>query len=165
MIQTVLLDSGPLSMVTHPTSSGKAMQFKNWFQLLVASGVTVMVPEITDYEVRRELLRARKIRSIQRLDALITKTEYLAITTRAMRQAAKYWANARQQGQQTADDKALDVDMILAAQAATLNRTNVIIATTNVKHLSLFTQAMLWSDIGPEIPNSSNEDLQNDSER
>ena len=125
------------------------MQFKNWFQQLVASGATVIVPEIADYEVRRELLRARKTRSIQRLDALITKTEYLEITTEAMRQAAKYWADARQQGRPTADDKALDVDMILAAQAATLNRTNVIIATTNVKHLSPFTQAMLWSDIGP----------------
>lgn len=165
MSQTVLLDSGPLSMITHPKSSGKSMQFKNWFQQLVASGVTVIVPEITDYEVRRELLRARKIRSIQRLDALITKTEYLAITTEAMRQAAKYWANARQQGQQTADNKALDVDMILAAQATTLNLTNVVIATTNVKHLAPFTQAMLWSDISSEIPNSSNGDLQNDSER
>ena len=165
MSQTVLLDSGPLSMVTHPKSSGKVMQFKNWFQQLVAGGVTVIVPEITDYEVRRELLRARKTKSIQRLDILITKTEYLAITTEAMRQAAQYWANARQQGRQTADNKALDIDMILAAQATTLNRTNVVIATTNVRHLSLFTQAMLWSDIGPEIPNSSNGDLQNGSEK
>ena len=141
------------------------MQFKNWFQQLVASGVTVIVPEITDYEVRRELLRAGKISSIQRLDALITKTEYLAITTEAMRQAAKYWAVARQQGRQTAADPALDADVILAAQATTLNRTNVVIATTNVTHLSYFTQAMLWSDIDAEIPNSSKEDLENDSEK
>ena len=107
-----------------------------------------MVPEIADYEIRRELLRARKTAGIRRLDNLISQTDYLAITTTAMRQAAEYWAEARQQGRATADNKALDGDVILAAQAATLDRANVVIATTNVKHLSRFTQAMLWSDIG-----------------
>lgn len=165
MSQTVLLDSGPLSMVTNPSGSEQARQFGNWFQQVVASGATVIVPEIADYEVRRELLRARKIKGIRRLDALITKTEYLAITTEVMRQAAKYWADARQRGQPTADDKALDGDVILAAQAATLNQTDVIIATTNVNHLSRFTQAMLWSDMSPEISSNSNGDLQNESEK
>ena len=144
---TILLDSGPLGMVTNPKATGQAAKCGQWFQQVVASGATVIVPEIADYEIRRELLRASKIKGIQRLNALIAKTEYLAITTKAMRQAAQYWAYARQQGQQTADNKALDADVILAAQAATLNRTNVVIATTNVKHLSRFTQATLWSTI------------------
>ena len=107
-----------------------------------------MVPEIADYEIRRELLRASKTEGIRRLDDFISQTDYLAITTTAMRQAAEYWVEARQQGRATADDKALDGDVILAAQAATLDRANVVIATTNVKHLSRFTQAMLWFDIG-----------------
>ncbi len=106
-----------------------------------------MVPEISDYEVRRELLRAGKIRGIERLDALIAQANYLPITTKAMRQAAAYWAAARQQGQPTAPDPALDSDVILAAQAATLNWTDVVVATTNVRHLSRFVQARLWSDI------------------
>ena len=165
MSQIVLLDSGPLGLVTNPSGSKEALQCGSWFQQMVASGAIVIVPEIADYEIRRELLRARKTQGIQRLNAFIAKTEYLAITTNAMRQAAKYWADARQQGRPTADDKALDGDVILAAQAATLNQTDVIIATTNVKHLSLFTEAMLWSDISPEIPSSSNGDLQNESEK
>ena len=107
----------------------------------------VMVPEIADYEVRRELLRAGKIRGIERLDELIAQVNYLPITTNAMRQAATYWANARQQGQPTAADPALDGDVILAAQAATLNWTDVVVATTNVRHLSRFVQAEIWSDI------------------
>ncbi len=109
----------------------------------------VMVPEIADYEVRRELLRARRTAGIARLDALITQVEYLAITTSAMRQAATFWAEARQQGRSTtAADPALDGDVILAAQAATLGRVDVIVATTNARHLSRFVPAELWSDIG-----------------
>ena len=149
MNRIILLDSGPLSMVTNPKAARQAAKCAKWLQQVKVSGATVIVPEIADYEVRRELLRANKIKGIKQLDDLIAQTEYLAITTEAMRQAAQYWADARQQGQQTADDKALDGDMILVAQATTLNQTNVVIATTNVKHLSLFTQAMLWSNISP----------------
>ena len=106
-----------------------------------------MVPEIADYEVRRELIRARRSVGIDRLDAFINTVEYLAITTSAMRQAAEFWAEARQQGRPTAADPALDGDVILAAQAATLSRDRVIVATTNVRHLSRFVPAELWSDM------------------
>lgn len=107
-----------------------------------------MVPEIADYEVRRELVRARKDRGIARLDAIIEQVEYLPLNTSAMRQAAMFWAEARQQGRPTAADPALDGDVILAAQAATLGRAGVIVATTNVRHLSRFVPAELWPDIG-----------------
>ena len=48
------------------------------------------VPEIADYEVRRELIRANKVRGIGQLDALARLLEYLPITTTAMRQAARF---------------------------------------------------------------------------
>ena len=73
--------------------------------------------------------------------------EYLPITTAAMRKAAKFWAQARQQGQPTAADNTLDGDMILAAQATTLGVSNVAIATTNVGHLARFAPAELWQNI------------------
>jgi hypothetical protein len=81
------------------------------------------------------------------LDALAGQVEYLPLTTAAMRQAAVFWAQARQQGQPTAGDKTLDGDMILAAQAATLGISDVVIATTNVGHLSRFVPAELWQNI------------------
>ncbi|MBP8108178.1 MAG: hypothetical protein KBG20_20610 [Caldilineaceae bacterium] len=106
-----------------------------------------MIPEIADYEVRRELLRANKSRGILRLDELIVLTEYLPITTEAMRQAAQLWAQARQQGKPTAADLALDGDVILAAQAITLRSRTAVIATTNVKHLARFAPAQVWHEI------------------
>ena len=146
MSQAVLLDAGPLGLATNPRRSPQSTACAAWLQSLVTAGVRVVIPEIADYEVRRELLRARKTAGIERLDALGGLLEYLPITTAAMRQAAVFWATARQQGQPTASDKAIDGDMILAAQAETLG-TAVLVATTNVDHLSRFVPAKLWEDV------------------
>lgn len=66
-----------------------------------------------------------------------------------MRQAARFWAQARQQGQPTAGDKTIDGDMILVAQAVTLAVLDLVIATTNVGRLATFASADLWQNIAP----------------
>ncbi|NJM06577.1 type II toxin-antitoxin system VapC family toxin [Candidatus Gracilibacteria bacterium] len=88
--------------------------------------------------MRRELLRARKRRGVERLNQLKADFGYVVITTATMLQAAAYWAQLRQEGKPTAPDLALDDDVILAAQAALLISLghNVVIATTNVGHLA-----------------------------
>jgi predicted nucleic acid-binding protein len=75
---------------------------------MVAQGYRVIVPEIADYEVRRELLRANKTTGLARLNALGGSLEYLPLTTDAMHQAASFWAQSRQQGRPTSVDAALD---------------------------------------------------------
>lgn len=144
---TVLLDSGPLGLVTNPRLSPQGLACAKWLQELLRKQARVIVPEIADYEVRRELLRADKTKGIARLDALNQQLEYLPITTRSMRQAALYWAEARRRGRPTAGDKTIDADMILAAQAKTLGVPEAVIATTNVGHLSQFVAAALWQDV------------------
>jgi hypothetical protein len=118
-------------------------------QSRLAAGDHVLIPEIADYEVRRELLRPRNLASLTRLDDFKRRLGYLAITTEAMLQAAAFWAEARRQGRPTADVHALDGDVILAAQASLLARDGdeVIIATTNVGHLARFVDARLWEEI------------------
>jgi len=111
-----------------------------------------MVPEIADYEVRRELLRAEKAKGVGRLDSL-KAIGYLPLSTNAMLKAAEYWAQARQAGFPTAPDEALDIDVVLAAQAAVLgdsSNSDVVVATANVGHLSRYVRAELWKDITPE---------------
>ncbi len=147
MSRVVFLDAGLIGLVTNPKLSPESTLCTRWLQTLITSNIRVIIPEIADYEVRRELLRANKVRGIARLDELANSLEYLPITTAAMRQAAMFWAQARQQGQPTAGDKTIDSDMILAAQATTLDVVDVVIATTNVGHLSRFAPADLWQNI------------------
>jgi len=111
---------------------------------LVVQGTRVCVPEIADYEVRRELLRANKLQGIARLDLVKNAIGYLPITTAIMLKAADLWAQARRVGLPTADPKALDCDVILAAQALEMNG---IVATENVGHLKRFVEARAWRDI------------------
>lgn len=147
--RTIVLDAGPLGLVTNPRLSPQSLACTQWLQTLVASGARVILPEISDYEVRRELLRAHKLKGIERLDALASLVQYLPLSTTAMREAAVLWAKARQRGQPTAADKALDGDVILAAQAITLAVPDMLIATTNVGHLSRFAPSELWQNITP----------------
>jgi predicted nucleic acid-binding protein len=147
--RVIILDAGPIGLITNPKLSSESVACAQWLQTHIIAGSRAIVPEIADYEVRRELLRANKTKGIFRLDDLAKSIEYLPITTTAMRQAAKLWAQARQQGQPTAGDKTIDADMILVAQAMTLEIPDLVIATTNLGHLSRFITAELWQDIIP----------------
>src|SRR5258708_3353892 len=109
-----------------------------WVVRMRQQGIQLVVPEIADYEVRRELIRARKIRGLRRLDVVKHSLLYAPITTAIMLRAAEYWARARQGGKPSAPDASLDADMILAAQAAdfAVGETEVTVATFNIKHLA-----------------------------
>jgi hypothetical protein len=151
----VLLDAGPLGLVTNPRGKPESQLCKQWLANMAASGVPVRVPEIADFEVRRELLRVGSVRGIAHLDQLKVTAGYVPITTEAMLQAAVFWAQARRQGRPTAPDLALDADVILAGQAFVLaaqEGDRVIIATTNVGHLSRFADADLWQNITAPTP-------------
>jgi hypothetical protein len=145
----VLLDSGPLGLVTNPTWSPQAIECNEWLEALIAGGTFALVPEIADYEVRRELIRAGKSRGIGRLDVLAASIGYLPLNTGVMRRAAEFWAEARRRGQPTAGAQALDGDVILAAQAAFLAESGdeVVVATDNTRHIGRFVPAKEWRDI------------------
>lgn len=146
MSKIILLDAGPLGMISHPRNHP---EIKFWLENLVRSGITVKVSEVSDYEVRRELLRLNKEKGIQRLDNLIDRLGYTPITREVMLKAAEFWANARKQGQPTANNQSLDADVILAAQAFMISSQgeDAVIATTNVRHLTRFVPAKLWHEI------------------
>jgi hypothetical protein len=97
MSRLILLDSGPLGMVTNPKAEGIPLACQLWLKSLLRRGERVAIPEIADY----------------------------------------------------ADSKALDEDVILSAQARLLynETTEVIVATTNVAHLSRFITALDWQSI------------------
>ena len=151
----VALDAGPLGLATNPRGTHASLRCNQWLTDLLAQGARVVIPEIADYEVRRELLRAGRSRGLRHLDQMNASLRYLPITTEAMLLAADFWAQARRTGQPTSPDLALDADVILAAQATLLEQSEhdtVIIATTNVRHLARFATAQLWHDVVTSAP-------------
>ena len=55
--EVVLLDSGPLGLISHPNAEKVNAEAVEWVGALLSAGVSILIPEIADYEVRRELLR------------------------------------------------------------------------------------------------------------
>jgi len=147
MSRVVVLDSAPAGLLARRGGIPIVDACVVWQEDLLAQGIRVILPEVVDYEVRRELVRMNALDSIKRLDRLATILEYLPLTTEAMRLAAQLWGQSRQQGQPTADPKELDGDVILAAQAILLGEADLVVATTNVGHLTRFVAAKSWQDI------------------
>lgn len=155
----VLLDSGPLGLVTHPRATPDAQECKAWLQRILAAGHRVLVPAICYYEVRRELRRSElragtPSRGLLNLDKFAADAGIVSITLETLLLATELWADARNRNAQGAPDVALDADMILCAQARLLRPADweaegatVVIATGNVKHLADFTPAAHWRDM------------------
>ena len=151
----VFIDSGILGKLSNPNRTEETIAVNNWLFSLLGKGVYVVSSHICDYEVRRSLilesLRKPNIDSIQELDDLDNYLTFLPLTNEVMKEAAGIWAEARIQGMPTADEKSLDADVIICAQYKLLEKEYpgryIVIATTNVDHLSRFAEAKEWNDI------------------
>ena len=154
MARLILLDSGPLGLIVRAPSKPQVVRCVTWLNAVMATGATVIIPEIAHYEVRRELLRIRAVGSLRRLDYALDPSSgfrHLTLSTDAMIRAAEFWAFLRQSGIPTASLDALDADAILAGQAALAGQPGdtVTIATTNLAHLNRFPgiDAQTWDQI------------------
>jgi predicted nucleic acid-binding protein len=147
----IVLDSSPLGLLFQKPKIKEADDCRAWISRHLQAGVRVVVPEIVNYELRRELLRIGRTSAVSALDAFnrAAQDRYLPIVTGAMELAAELWAKTRAAGLPTADAHALDVDVILAAQVlhAGLDPATFVVATSNVSHLTRLVPADLWQNI------------------
>jgi hypothetical protein len=155
----VFLDSNILGLISNTNSLfDECQQCEKWFYTLSSRGVRFITSDICDYEVRRGLIGSL-IRSgkpspgIDVLDALRMDgfLEFLSVSKESLNLAANLWARASNEGLTTRDDKNIDVDIIISAQYQILEEEypgqRVVVATTNLKHLSRFCDAARWQDI------------------
>ena len=147
----VILDSGVLHTLISTSKVKEVTDCQDWFYYLLSRSALVVTSAICNYEVKRELIRRKKVQEINNLNQLKTLIELLPVDEPTLELAAELWAEARNKGMPTADDLSLDADVIICAQYQLLAEKypgrSVVIATTNVKHLSRFTEAKEWQDI------------------
>lgn len=99
----VILDSGVLGLLASPiqdaseTEDNEISQCTEWFYSLLAKSVYVVTSEISDYEVRRELIRI-KSKGLENLDSFrdLDLIDFLPLTTDVLKKAAELWADTRQ---------------------------------------------------------------------
>ena len=151
----IVLDTTPLGLLTQKKGIPEAEACRAWADSLIRFGCLFFVPEIADYELRREFLRQGNSGAIARMNIFNASVSgaYLPLTTEEVRFAAGLWAQVRNSGKTTAPPEALDGDALIAAQAALIDFSafglaGMVVATANAGHLSTLTTAVLWSDIG-----------------
>lgn len=136
----LLLDTAVLGQVCHPR---KYADVRIWMARAVLEH-DVLISEIADYELRRELLRIESNHSVARLDELTRELTYIPMATATWRAAARLWATLRRAGKVTAPPAALDADVLIAAQALAEGAT---VVTPNLRHFGGIVSALPWTDV------------------
>ena len=156
MPRVIVLDTFPLSSTAKqeppPGVAPRTLDLcHQWVKECIRAGHRVVAPAIAYYEALRELERLHAVSQIARLRAFCRATpdRYLSLTDAHLDLAARLWAQARNAGTPTAGVEALDGDVILAAQALALGTSapELVLATTNVAHLSQFVNADLSTNL------------------
>ncbi len=145
----IFLDAGVVGMLAHPQGGDEPRRCRAWARGMIWGGVRLCMAEVTDYELRREMIRRDAKASLRRLDELRAGLDFAPITSDAMGIACHLWAESRKRGRPPAANTRLDCDIILAAQAireAGPGR-EVVIASANRKHLDQFLDTRPWDMI------------------
>jgi predicted nucleic acid-binding protein len=150
----IFLDSSILGQLCSTGVTDELAKLDSWFERSLIRAVVVS-STICDYEVRRGLLLAREqginAGGLPLLDRLHQAIDFLPVDEDILRSAAEIWAKARIEGQPTAGDSNIDADMIICATwqdlATHYPGQEVVIVTTNVRHLSRFANAVVWQDV------------------
>lgn len=150
----IIIDSGILGQLCRPNLDRETLALKSWFDRMLVRA-NVVSSKICDYEIRRGLMLAQKqglvADGLPILNDFYQLIDFLSVEDRILDLAADIWAVARASGQPTAGDLNLDADMIICATwqdlATRYPGQEVVIVTTNIRHLSRFANAVIWQDL------------------
>lgn len=133
----VILDSKPLGEICNSLNQAKTRPL---IQFLRERKIALRVAEITDYELRRELNLQKLTKGINNLNKFRQRQEIIPLDSESLLVATDLWAELRREAQPTADNKNIDCDVIMVAQALSLAKQfeQIIMLTIDVKDLVRF---------------------------
>lgn len=144
MSRVAVIDSGPLGEIIKRHPSADTIR---WIEFINENKIALRIPEIIDYETRRELILQGLKGNIESYKSISNLTKYRQ-TNRliplepsiTLTDACELWADLRFNSQPTADRKNIDVDVILVTQALSMKKDfdEIIIVTGNLSDLRRF---------------------------
>ena len=151
----IFIDTGVLGLLSSPNKRKEVIKSQEWLYFWLSRGVNIISSDICDYEVRRgTLLTANsqlREQGIKKLDDLHDLINFLPVSPIILRHSAELWAETRRLGLPTAELNNIDADVIIGATCQLIQEEypgqRLIVATTNVKHLSRFIEAKQWTQI------------------
>lgn len=151
----IFLDTNILGKLSNPNDHPDAVQCKVWFERLLARGVYFVSSELCFYELKRSLILSVKqgndAEGLNQANNLRQFIDVLIVDEEVANIAAEIWSTSRLQGNPTAANNSLDIDIIIAAHWQLLVNKfpgrYIVVSTTNLKHLRLFTEAEEWQNI------------------
>jgi len=135
--KVIILDSKPLAEICNPLNYQKTQPL---IKFLKDEKIALKIAEITDYELRRELTLRDLHKGISNLNKFAQRKQIIPLCRESLIIATKLWADLRKAAQPTADNKNIDCDVIMVAQALKLQDRydQIIILTIDVKDLVRF---------------------------
>lgn len=98
MRRFVLFDSGPLGLAVCRTGTKGLAEFGTRLAELEMAGVTILIPAVIDYEVRRELVRIGATAKLRQLERWRQRFAVLPVLEATWFRAAEFWALSRRMG-------------------------------------------------------------------
>ena len=148
-MKVVVLDSLPLAELCRKkvkSNVGGLLLF------LKDREISLRVAEITEYELRRELLRSQRYKSENRLNKYYLTQRIIPINRLSLLKASEIWAEMRNRGMPTASKERIDIDTIMVAQAVSLKQDfeEIIILTSDPEDIFRFSnygiKTWRWKD-------------------
>ncbi len=155
----VFLDANILGLISNVhESNDECQQCEKWFGNLKTRGVIFTTSDLCDYEVRKKLIfssieKKATASGVKILNSLRTNglVAFLSVSNESLDLAANPWASIATDRKYAPEMESIDPDIILSAQYQLIRDEHpghsVLMATTNLKHLSLFCDAAHWRDI------------------
>lgn len=148
----LLLDTNLLMRACHTRNHPDV---RAWLQAWLdyagrVDGVEIVVSAIADYELRRGYLseidrKEDERKALERLDHYCEILGVQQVSERNFKDAAAMWAEARRGGWSTAPERAVDWDVLIAAQAMEIHS---VVVTSNEKHLTRYgINARDWHEV------------------
>lgn len=152
----ILIDSGVLGILSNPNESATTIKCEEWLYNKIVKGCTILTSQICKYEVKRSLLlcqeqKPSQVSGIQKLAELENLIDFIDVKPPDIETACQLWVQSIVEGIQVAPMMDVNFDIIICAQFKRLELENpgreIVIATTNLRHLQRFVKADLWENL------------------
>lgn len=159
----LVLDTGPLGLLTNPNKTEKPEACRHWFENMAQNGARVAVPQTSYEEVCIGIQHAHTVHGIDRLNKFVNEVYdrnlWIATNRVVTMEAERLQESTKTRGKMTGDPNELNPDCKIAAACKLAPQllddipqgTRCVVVTDNIKHYKqIEVECYKWQDLTVE---------------